>query len=97
IKSIQGNSEFKVEIIGLSNPGSRRHVTRCWMIQSDHFHDALSPDVSTGAQMSEDVIGRPGVLVRPEMQFAHSEASTQRCDAPRGCCERSLNFLGLFG
>jgi hypothetical protein len=38
------------------------------MIPGDHFHNAFPPNVGAGAQMSQDVIRRPGVLVSPEMQ-----------------------------
>src|SRR5262245_36500343 len=65
------------------------------MIPIDHFHNALSPNVGTGAKMSQDVTHRPRVRVRPEMQFADFDVPTQQCDAPRCGDEQSENTLGL--
>ena len=65
------------------------------IVKRDSRYNVLAPNVGTRAQMSQDLIRRPRVLVRLELKFTDIDASTQRGDPPWRSGEQSENLLGI--
>ena len=75
--------KIPIRIVRLLDPGSRGNVPQGRMIVRDHRHDAFAPNISTGAHMRQNIICRPGVCVRSELQASVFKIPARKCNAAR--------------
>ena len=70
-------------------------MPQCGMVKRNSRYDVLAPNVGTRAQMSQDLIRRPRIMVRLELKLTDIDAPTQRGDTPWRSGEQSENVLDL--
>jgi len=77
----QSLSKIRFLILRLFHESAGRSVTLGGIIFSQHLHNGLTPHIGTGPQMDQNIVNRPWLFFRSQMQLRRLNASCSFLDA----------------
>jgi len=84
-----------LQVIGLSDPAPRRHVTNRRVVFRQHPLDAASPDLRACSQMSHNLVRRPGIRLWLAVKLPVAERASEARYLPRRRRQHRQHRLNL--